>query len=120
MNERDELDEMEDLDDLGELEGFDGIAGVSATRALDEDDDEPGDDALDDELGLGTEDPMDALQEQRVSCPYCGERLELLLDVSAGSQTYVEDCTVCCRPITVVMTADGVEPPHVDVLAEDE
>jgi hypothetical protein len=40
-----------------------------------------------------------ALPERRINCPYCGEPLTLLLDVSAGEQAYVEDCAVCCRPI---------------------
>ena len=25
----------------------------------------------------------------------------MLLDLSAGNQSYVEDCEVCCNPITV-------------------
>jgi transcription elongation factor Elf1 len=41
----------------------------------------------------------EALLEQQLNCPYCGESLVLLLDVSAGEQAYVEDCAVCCRPI---------------------
>jgi hypothetical protein len=40
-----------------------------------------------------------SLPERRIDCPYCGEPLTLLLDVSAGEQTYIEDCAVCCRPI---------------------
>ncbi len=32
-------------------------------------------------------------------CPYCGERLETLVDVTADEPAYVEDCEVCCRPI---------------------
>ena len=32
-------------------------------------------------------------------CPYCGERLETLVDVTAEEPAYVEDCAVCCRPI---------------------
>jgi hypothetical protein len=32
-------------------------------------------------------------------CPYCGERLETCVDVTAGERTYIEDCQVCCRPI---------------------
>ena len=32
-------------------------------------------------------------------CPYCGERLETLVDVTADEPVYVEDCAVCCRPI---------------------
>ena len=34
-----------------------------------------------------------------VQCPYCGETLTVRLDLSAGSQSYVEDCQVCCQPI---------------------
>ncbi len=35
----------------------------------------------------------------RVHCPYCGEPFETLIDLSAGSASYVEDCQVCCQPI---------------------
>jgi hypothetical protein len=34
-----------------------------------------------------------------VDCPYCGETFETVLDLSAGSASYIEDCEVCCRPI---------------------
>ncbi|MEO6688485.1 MAG: CPXCG motif-containing cysteine-rich protein [Dokdonella sp.] len=34
-------------------------------------------------------------------CPYCGEGFETQVDLSAGSQRYVEDCAICCRPIEV-------------------
>jgi hypothetical protein len=34
-----------------------------------------------------------------VACPYCGEYILVQLDLSAGSQSYVEDCQVCCQPI---------------------
>ena len=36
-----------------------------------------------------------------IQCPYCGESFETVADLSAGSQHYVEDCAVCCRPIEV-------------------
>ena len=36
---------------------------------------------------------------QSVQCPYCGETFETGVDSSGGSQEYVEDCYVCCRPI---------------------
>jgi hypothetical protein len=35
------------------------------------------------------------------SCPYCGERFEARVEVSAGAQEYVEDCQVCCRPMSL-------------------
>ena len=45
-----------------------------------------------------------------IQCPYCGETFETEIDASAGSQEYVEDCYVCCRPIVfrVEISADGV------------
>jgi len=36
-----------------------------------------------------------------IHCPYCGEGFETVVDLSAGSQRYVEDCAVCCKPIEV-------------------
>lgn len=34
-----------------------------------------------------------------VRCPYCGERLDTRVDLTAEEPAYVEDCAVCCRPI---------------------
>ena len=39
--------------------------------------------------------------EHFFTCPYCGDEISMLLDVSVRSQTYVEDCEVCCNPIEV-------------------
>ena len=39
-------------------------------------------------------------------CPYCGERISMVLDTSVKGQTYVEDCEVCCRPIRLVIHVD--------------
>jgi hypothetical protein len=41
-----------------------------------------------------------------VRCPYCGESFEALVDLSAGSATYVEDCQVCCQPIEMSCEVD--------------
>ncbi len=43
---------------------------------------------------------------QIVQCPYCGESFETNVDASAGSQEYIEDCQVCCRPIVFRIAAD--------------
>lgn len=32
-------------------------------------------------------------------CPFCGERISMLLELASGGQSYVEDCEVCCQPI---------------------
>ncbi|HYR83270.1 MAG TPA: CPXCG motif-containing cysteine-rich protein [Terriglobia bacterium] len=34
-------------------------------------------------------------------CPYCAETISMVLDTSVSSQTYIEDCEVCCRPIQI-------------------
>lgn len=39
--------------------------------------------------------------EHFFQCPYCWEEISMLLDASVNSQTYVEDCEVCCNPIEV-------------------
>jgi len=40
------------------------------------------------------------------TCPYCWQEISMVLDASAGSQTYVEDCEVCCKPIEIHYTVD--------------
>ena len=53
---------------------------------------------------------MNELCEKYVRCPYCGERIAVLLDPSVPHQNYIEDCQVCCRPIIFDVTvADGDE-----------
>jgi hypothetical protein len=42
----------------------------------------------------------------QVQCPYCGELFETLIDLSAGSATYIEDCQVCCQPIEFKVEVD--------------
>jgi hypothetical protein len=43
------------------------------------------------------------LETEPYDCPYCGEPAEAVLDLSGGDQTYIEDCPVCCRPITFIL-----------------
>ncbi|MBC7545969.1 MAG: CPXCG motif-containing cysteine-rich protein [Candidatus Sericytochromatia bacterium] len=41
------------------------------------------------------------------SCAYCGEDSVTEVDVSQGYiQRYIEDCQVCCRPMTFFVTFD--------------
>ena len=44
-----------------------------------------------------------AAQFATVQCPYCGEAFDTLVDLSAGSASYVEDCQVCCQPIELAI-----------------
>ncbi len=61
-----------------------------------------------------------SLESVYSSCPYCGEPIELLVDCSVYEQEYVEDCQVCCRPITVHASVDSDGDPSVFVSSEDE
>jgi hypothetical protein len=41
-------------------------------------------------------------------CPYCGEPLELYVDEAGGiDQRYIEDCSVCCRPLEIRVLLGG-------------
>jgi len=44
-----------------------------------------------------------------VQCPYCGEWIDLQLDLSIPEQDCIEDCQVCCRPMDIRLrqAADG-------------
>lgn len=60
------------------------------------------------------------LSEIAVSCPYCGENINVLVDDSESGQQYIEDCQVCCRPIVfrVAVTVGG--EVRVDVFHEND
>ena len=47
-------------------------------------------------------------EELEIDCPFCGESITIFVDVSVPKQNYIEDCTVCCRPI------------QIEVLCEDD
>lgn len=56
-----------------------------------------------------------------ISCPYCGESVEIALDAGSGSrQEYVEDCEVCCRPwrVSVQYARDGHANVRVEPLTD--
>lgn len=60
------------------------------------------------------------LPMQDIACPYCGEVISLALDGSAGGQRYIEDCHVCCRPITVDLQVAADGEPVVRVQSEED
>ena len=48
------------------------------------------------------------IEEAEVICPYCGEHFGMQVDCTIGTQDYIEDCPVCCRPIEFhAACADG-------------
>jgi hypothetical protein len=63
---------------------------------------------------------MHDLDEIIISCPYCGEALDVLVDTSAGPQQYYEDCAVCCAPILFLVLEDDSGEMIIDVKRDDE
>jgi len=49
---------------------------------------------------------QDWLPEHRIHCPFCGEAISIVVDLSAGSQAYIEDCQVCCQPMQITIDVD--------------
>ena len=67
------------------------------------------------DLNIMTEIQFDAIQ-----CPYCGEIIDIAIDCSVGHQQYIEDCSVCCRPITITATTTESGIDQVSARSEDE
>jgi len=47
--------------------------------------------------------------EHFFECPYCWKEISMLLDASVASQTYIEDCEVCCNPIEISVQFENSE-----------
>ena len=54
-----------------------------------------------------------------LACPYCLEQIEIIVDTTAGSQEYTEDCEVCCNPILFRIRMDGDEIKDIEALREN-
>jgi Cysteine-rich CPXCG len=52
---------------------------------------------------------VNLLVEADVVCPWCGEVYPTTVDTSQGDQEAIEDCAVCCRPITLVIQCEPGE-----------
>jgi Cysteine-rich CPXCG len=63
---------------------------------------------------------MEKLSERTISCPYCGESIDVLIDFEDMEQEYIEDCQVCCRPITFVASSSINGDLSLSVHSEDE
>ncbi|GAB1615113.1 CPXCG motif-containing cysteine-rich protein [Pseudomonas kermanshahensis] len=59
------------------------------------------------------------LETDSYHCPYCGERVETTVDISAGDQVYIEDCQVCCKPVVMILQVHDDEW-MLDVRREDD
>lgn len=63
---------------------------------------------------------MSELIETTIDCPYCGEQINVSVEILDESQEYIEDCQVCCRPITFVVASTDDEYPSISVYSEND
>jgi hypothetical protein len=63
---------------------------------------------------------MTLLTEKTISCPYCGEFIDVLIDAEDIDQQYIEDCQVCCQPIVFVISSEPEQGVSVSVHAEND
>jgi len=48
------------------------------------------------------------LKDSFCSCPYCGVIHDVTIDPTEGDeQEFIEDCRICCRPITIKVRFDA-------------
>ena len=62
---------------------------------------------------------LNLLTEKTIMCPYCGETIEVLIDISDVGTQYIEDCKVCCKPITFLISESIDGELLVTVYSED-
>jgi transcription elongation factor Elf1 len=48
-------------------------------------------------------------QEHFFNCPHCFAAVSVLVDPSVPAQEYIEDCEVCCNPISFTVQFQGDE-----------
>ncbi|HMO79210.1 MAG TPA: CPXCG motif-containing cysteine-rich protein [Pyrinomonadaceae bacterium] len=53
-------------------------------------------------------------------CPYCGENISMVIDMTVRRQRYFEDCEVCCKPILIDYTADNDKLMYFEAATADE
>jgi hypothetical protein len=63
---------------------------------------------------------MDGSETADLTCPYCGEEIEVAVDCSVRRQVYVEDCQVCCRPIVITLVSSDGEVESIEGRTEDD
>ena len=63
---------------------------------------------------------MEYLVEQVVSCPYCGEAIDVHIDQQEVGHQYIEDCQVCCKPIVFNVSVDSMGNVSVSVHDEND
>lgn len=58
--------------------------------------------------------------EHFFQCPHCWKKISMLFDKSVRSQSYIEDCEVCCNPIEVKILFEDAELVSFDCVSIEQ
>lgn len=56
--------------------------------------------------------PMEALQTVLLQCPHCWEQVAIVVDCLDADQEIIEDCSVCCSPMVIAISAGDDDELH--------
>jgi hypothetical protein len=62
---------------------------------------------------------MHAVQTILLECPHCWEQVELVVDCLVAEQEFVEDCSVCCSPMVVMVSVGDDDELHAETRMEN-
>jgi transcription elongation factor Elf1 len=60
---------------------------------------------------------LGVLVEIQFQCPHCGEIITSSADTSQGDYSTIEDCEVCCAPMTIEIVCEPGQVESVTVTA---
>lgn len=49
---------------------------------------------------------MDIVEEIEIACPQCGEGFTIEVETTNPRWESIEDCAVCCRPMTILVLSE--------------
>lgn len=55
---------------------------------------------------------------ESITCPYCGQSFEIVIDTSLPEQRFTTDCEICCRPFEVTAECEPGEILSLDAHPE--
>ena len=60
------------------------------------------------------------LKTMTITCPNCGEYIQILVNGEDDGDTYIEDCEVCYSPVNITVVVDDDDELSVEVRSDDD
>ena len=60
---------------------------------------------------------MDIVEEVEIECPQCGETFAIDVETTQRRLEFIQDCVVCCRPMTLRIVCEPGAIVEVSVTA---